>query len=185
MLLLSRPQKWILQWLPQQTLVVLSHVRLFVRVCKGIKGRLTVPFWMNFRKTSKRPVTPSPAPPLFPKTVVRFFLDVLKSATKIFGSEMAPSLLLELFQKVIQNGKGKRPWMSYVKIWSIDALPYAVKSCQKPPSVTKICHKLPWVVKCCQKLSKVGKSCQKLAKTVPFHGYIVLWEDWTVFMGRG
>ena len=89
--------------------VVLSHVRLFVRVCKGIKGRLTVPFWMKFRKDSKRPVTPSPAPPLFPKTVVRFFLDVLKSATKIFGSEMAPSLLLELFQKVIQNGKGKRP----------------------------------------------------------------------------
>ena len=70
---------------------------------------LTVPFRMNFRKTSKRPVTPSPAPPLFLKTVVRFFLDVLKSATKIFGSKMAPSLLLELFQKVIQNGKGKRP----------------------------------------------------------------------------
>ena len=114
MLLLPRPQKWILQWLPQHTLVVLSHVHLFVRVCKGIKGHLTVPFWMNFRKTSKRSVTPSPAPPLFPKTVVRFFLDVLKSATKIFWSEMAHSLLLELFQKVIQNGKGKRPWMSYM-----------------------------------------------------------------------
>ena len=27
--------------------------------------------------------------------------------------------------------------------------------------------------------------CQKLAKTVPFLGYIVLWEDWTVFSGRG
>merc|ERR1712012_468178 len=47
----------------------------------------------------------------------------------------------------------------YVKIWSIDALPYAVKSCQKPPSVTKICHKLSKVVKSWQKLSKVGKNC--------------------------
>ena len=197
MLLLPRPQKWILQWLPQHTLVVLSHVRLFVRVCKGIKGRLTVPFWMNFRKTSKRPVTPSPAPPLFPKTVVRFFLDVLKSATKIFGSEMAPSPPFGTFPKSHPKWKREASLNElYVKIWSIDALPYAVKSCQKPPSVTKICHKLPWVVKSCQKLSKVvkswqkllskvGKSCQKLAKTVPFLGYIVLWEDWTVFRGRG
>ena len=44
------------------------------------------------------------------------------------------------------------------------------------------CQKLSKVVKSWQKLlSKVGKSCQKLAKTVPFLGYIVLWEDWTVF----
>ena len=156
MLLLPRPQKWILQWLPQHTLVLLSHVRLFVRVCKGIKGRLTVPFWMNFRKTSKRPVTPSPAPPLFPKTVVRFFLDVLKSATKIFGSEMAPSPPFGTFPKSHPKWKREASLNKlYIKIWNIDALPYAVKSCQKPPSVTKICHKLPWVVKSCQKLAKV------------------------------
>ena len=46
------------------------------------------------------------------------------------------------------------------------------------------CQKLSKVVKSWQKLlSKVGKSCQKLAKTLPFLGYIVLWEDLTVFMG--
>ena len=46
------------------------------------------------------------------------------------------------------------------------------------------CQKLSKVVKIWQKLlSKVGKSCQKLAKTVPFLGYIVLWEDLTIFMG--
>ena len=168
MLLLPRPQKWILQWLPQHTLVVLSHVRLFVRVCKGIKGRLTVPFWMNFRKTSKRPVTPSPAPPLFPKTVVRFFLDVLKSATKIFGSEMAPSLLLELFQKVIKNGKGKRPWMSYMKkfgaLMHCRMLSKVAKSHHQSPKFAISCHELSKVVKsCCQKLVKVVKSWQKLS----------------------
>ena len=160
MLLLPRPQKWILQWLPQHTLVVLSHVRLFVCVCKGIKGRLTVPFWMNFRKTSKWPVTPSPAPPLFPKTVVRFFLDVLKSATKIFGSEMAPSLLLELFQKVIQNGKGKRPWMSYMKKFG------ALMHCRMLSKVAKSHHQSPKFAISCHELSKVVKSCQKLAKVV-------------------
>ena len=72
-------------------------------------SRAAPPARQGFQVLVEVPVTPSPAPPLFPKTVVRFFLDVLKSATKIFGSEMAPSLLLELFQKVIQNGKGKRP----------------------------------------------------------------------------
>ena len=52
--------------------------------------------------------------------------------------------------------------------------------CARPLS----CHELSKVVKSWQKLlSKVGKSCQKLAKTVPFLGYIVLWEDLTVFMG--
>ena len=46
--------------------------------------------------------------------------------------------------------------------------------CARPLS----CHELSKVVKSWQKLlSKVGKSCQKLAKTVPFLGYIVLWED--------
>ena len=66
----------------------------------------------------------------------------------------------------------------YVKNWSIDALPYAVKSCQKPPSVTKICHKLPWVVKSGQKLSKVGKSCcQKLVNVVKS------WQKLSLFLG--
>ena len=52
--------------------------------------------------------------------------------------------------------------------------------CARPLS----CHELSKVVKSWQKLlSKVGKSCQKLAKTVPFLGYIVLWEDLTVLMG--
>ena len=36
---------------------------------------------MNFRKTSKRPLTP----PSFWKTMLRFFWEVLKSATKFFG----------------------------------------------------------------------------------------------------
>merc|ERR1712016_12016 len=46
--------------------------------------------------------------------------------------------------------------------------------CARPLS----CHELSKVVKSCQKLAKVVvKSCQKLAKTVPFLGYIVLWED--------
>merc|ERR1711928_265964 len=53
--------------------------------------------------------------------------------------------------------------------------------CARPLS----CHELSKVVKSWQKLlSKVGKSCQKLAKTVPFLGYIVLWEDSTVFYGK-
>ena len=41
------------------------------------KGRLYSPKWMNFRKTSKRPLTPPPAPS-FRKTMLRFFREVLK-----------------------------------------------------------------------------------------------------------
>ena len=47
------------------------------------------------------------------------------------------------------------------------------------------CQKLSKVGKSCQKmLSKVVKSCQKLAKTVPFLGYIVLWEDLILIVGK-
>ena len=59
------------------------------------------------------------------------------------------------------------------------------KSHHQSPKFAISCHELSKVVKSWQKLlSKVGKSCQKLAKTVPFLGYIVLWEDLTVFYGN-
>ena len=48
-------------------------------------------------------------------------------------------------------------------------------SCQKLSKV---------VVKSWQKLSKVIKSCQKLSETVPFLGYIVLWEDLILIVGK-
>ena len=44
------------------------------------KGRLGSPKWMNFRKTSKQPLS-SPPPPSFRKTMLRFFREVLKSET--------------------------------------------------------------------------------------------------------
>ena len=59
------------------------------------KGRLNGQFWMNFRKTSKRLLTPPPA--LVSENNVAFFREVLKSATKFFGLEWPPLL----FQKFI------------------------------------------------------------------------------------
>ena len=44
------------------------------------KGRLPVPNLMNFRKTSKRPLTPTQ--PYFRKTMLRFFREAQKFATK-------------------------------------------------------------------------------------------------------
>ena len=59
------------------------------------------------------------------------------------------------------------------------------KSHHQSPKFAISCHELSKVVKSWQKLlSKVGKSCQKLAKTVPFLGYIVLWEDLILIVGK-
>ena len=70
----------------------------FLAILLEAKGRLPVPNSMNFRKTSKRPLTP----PYFRKKMLRFLQRNFsecsdptlflyrKSATKFFGSEMTP-----------------------------------------------------------------------------------------------
>ena len=95
---------------------------------------------MNFRKTSKRPLTP---PPYFRKTMLRFFREAQKfatkfirigvtpplfpkihcfyrpkisgkTATKFFGSEMTPPPHSEVFRKFIEFGRGNCPLETYV-----------------------------------------------------------------------
>ena len=52
------------------------------------KGALPGPKSMNFRKTSKRPLTPPP--PYFRKTMLRFFRDAQKFATKFIRIGVTP-----------------------------------------------------------------------------------------------
>ena len=73
------------------------------------KGRLPVPNLMNFRKTSKQPLTP---PTLFSENNVALFatkffgvqrphpFSYRKSATKFFGSEMTPPPPFGSFPKI-------------------------------------------------------------------------------------
>ena len=48
-----------------------------------VKGRFIVPFWMNFRKTSKRPLNPPPRA-LVSENYVALFREIWKSAKKFF-----------------------------------------------------------------------------------------------------
>ena len=56
---------------------------------KFSKGLLPGPNSMNFRKTSKRPLTP---PPYFRKTMLRFFREAQKFATKFIRIGVTPPL---------------------------------------------------------------------------------------------
>ena len=92
------------------------------------KGRLPVTDLMNFRKTSKRPLTPPPPPPYFRKKMLRFFWEARKfatkfirigvtppfftqkitekTATKFFGSEMThppPEVFQKFFESVTES----------------------------------------------------------------------------------
>ena len=109
MLLLPRPQKWILQWLPQHTLVVLSHVRLFVRVCKGIKGRLTVPFWMNFRKIPNGLWPPLLPHPYFWKQWCAFFWMCLNLQLNFLDRKWPPPSFWNFSKKSSKMEKGSVP----------------------------------------------------------------------------
>ena len=83
---------------------------------------------MNFRKSSKWPLTP---PPYFRKTMLRFLQRNFsgcsdptlflyrKSATKFFGSEMTPPPSSEAFRKFIEYGRDSSPLEKQVVYWEI------------------------------------------------------------------
>ena len=73
----------ILQYRPW---AILQYLGIWLRLQP--KGRFFGPFWMNFLKTSKQPVTPPP-PPSFRKTIMHFFAtnfsDWSKSLSRLLG----------------------------------------------------------------------------------------------------
>ena len=60
---------------------------------------------MNFRKNSKRALTPPP--PSFRKTILRFFREILKSATIFFGLEFLGTLLIKYQVCPVQSTRPK------------------------------------------------------------------------------
>ena len=78
------------------------------------KGRFYGPFWMNFRKTPKRPLTPPPPPTLFSENYVALF------ATTFFGVQRPhPFSLPKKRNEIFRIGNDPPPFGSFPKIHQI------------------------------------------------------------------